>query len=194
MFEGCSPERAGRSPEAVGNGSPRWMVANRGNARNSGEQNPAYEPARPHLTLDLLRAARLPSRSRFGGPLGWASARVQWCLPVVGGRHLSALVGDLRHVCPGVAWHAHHVSGYVADADRCSRRWCGCRAPIATRRGPGREPHRSTRDGWPVSRHLGSGPTGHRCHHAAPVATAMADATSAARSLGLEPCSTRIRE
>jgi len=47
-FEGGPPELAGRSHEGVGNGAPRWMVANRVVARRHGEQNPAYEPAHPH--------------------------------------------------------------------------------------------------------------------------------------------------
>ncbi|GAB3656945.1 hypothetical protein GCM10027596_11750 [Nocardioides korecus] len=48
VLEGGPPELAGRSLEVVGNGHPRWMVANRGVVRRPGEQNPAYEPARPH--------------------------------------------------------------------------------------------------------------------------------------------------
>jgi hypothetical protein len=47
-FEGGPPELAGRSHEGVGNGTPRWMVANRVVERRHGEQNPAYEPAHPH--------------------------------------------------------------------------------------------------------------------------------------------------
>ena len=45
VFEGCSPEPAGRPLEAPGDGVSRWMVAAAlpGNA----EQNPAYRPARP---------------------------------------------------------------------------------------------------------------------------------------------------
>ena len=48
-FEGGPPELAGRSHEGVGNGTPRWMIANRVVVRRRGEQNPAYEPAHPHL-------------------------------------------------------------------------------------------------------------------------------------------------
>jgi hypothetical protein len=47
-FEGGPPELAGRLHEGVGNGAPRWMVANRAVVRRYGEQNPAYEPAHPH--------------------------------------------------------------------------------------------------------------------------------------------------
>jgi hypothetical protein len=45
VFEGCSPEPAGRPLEAPGDGVSRWMVAAAlpGNA----EQNPAYRPTRP---------------------------------------------------------------------------------------------------------------------------------------------------
>ena len=50
-FEGGPPELAGRLHEGVGNGTPRWMVANRAVARRPGEQNPAYEPAHPHPGL-----------------------------------------------------------------------------------------------------------------------------------------------
>jgi hypothetical protein len=50
-FEGGPPELAGRSHEGVGNGTPRWMVANRAVVRRHGEQNPAYEPAHPHSKL-----------------------------------------------------------------------------------------------------------------------------------------------
>ena len=51
MFEGCSPEPAGRPLEAPGDGVPRWMVAAAlpGNA----EQNPAYRPTRPPCAIDL---------------------------------------------------------------------------------------------------------------------------------------------
>ena len=51
VFEGCSPEPAGRPLEAPGDGVSRWMVAAAllGNA----EQNPAYRPARPLKACEL---------------------------------------------------------------------------------------------------------------------------------------------
>lgn len=55
---------AGRSLEGVGNGSPRWMVANRAAVRQYGEQNPAYEPARPHHCLGAQ--AQEPGTRRVG--------------------------------------------------------------------------------------------------------------------------------
>jgi hypothetical protein len=54
VFEGGPPELAGRSLEGVGNGTRRWMVANRTVERRYGDQNPAYEPAHPHPLDGLL--------------------------------------------------------------------------------------------------------------------------------------------
>ena len=53
--------------EVVGNGSRRWMVANRVAERRYGEQNPAYEPAHPHhLSADVsrIRFRQLTRRQR----------------------------------------------------------------------------------------------------------------------------------
>ena len=69
VFEGGSPEPAGRPLEAPGNGVSRWMVAAAlpGNA----EQNPAYRPTRPfkacELHVQLVGTAFRPQcvRSRF---------------------------------------------------------------------------------------------------------------------------------
>ena len=52
MIEGGPPESAGRPHEAVVNGSPRWMVADRA-PRGAREQNPAYRPAHPLHPSDL---------------------------------------------------------------------------------------------------------------------------------------------
>ena len=51
MFEGCSPESAGRPLELAGNGRPRWMTATEGKLS---EQDPAYRLTRPSPALRHL--------------------------------------------------------------------------------------------------------------------------------------------
>ena len=51
MFEGCSPESAGRPLELAGNGKLRWMTATEGKLS---EQDPAYRLTRPSPALRHL--------------------------------------------------------------------------------------------------------------------------------------------
>src|SRR5512139_872728 len=65
MFEGGPPESAGRPHEAAGDGSPRWMVAERA-SRGAREQNPAYRPAHPPPRPDPCRAGVPPEEVVLG--------------------------------------------------------------------------------------------------------------------------------
>ena len=89
-FEGGPPEFAGRPPEAVGDGSPRWMVVDRGVVRRAGTEPglQASSSAPPLLACETgVEECSSPQivRKPFGSTPATATPRVE------------RTVGQVRH-------------------------------------------------------------------------------------------------
>ena len=87
MFEGCSPECAGRLLEVPGDGVPRWMVVA---PRKRGPQNPAYRPTRSPPSdpaFPRYGAAYAPTMTLMwmtSRDLDFAAIRTEFDLPPAG--------------------------------------------------------------------------------------------------------------